>query len=145
MISWFTWSNASGCCYFSPWRPKIPCRDTSSVVRRPRKNTHLALLWSPLATSPSSLKQNKQEGRAQCDTDSKMLANKSLPIITMIAQANQPERKTHTCRRSQREGFHHVPDRLNATVCNDRNTETTGVLCHLIHGGALRPPARHHW
>lgn len=50
-----------------------------------------------------------------------------------------------TCGCPEWESLDHVAHGLNAPVSDDWHTETSGILCHLIHRGALRPPARHHY
>uniref|UniRef100_A0A8C9UYJ0 Uncharacterized protein n=1 Tax=Scleropages formosus TaxID=113540 RepID=A0A8C9UYJ0_SCLFO len=47
--------SASDYCCSSPWHPKNPYLDTSSVAHHQRKSTHQELLWWQPAMSPSSL------------------------------------------------------------------------------------------
>lgn len=50
---------------------------------------------------------------------------------------------TITCRCPQRQCLHHMADRLDAPICDDWYPKPPSVLCHLVHGGALRPSTCH--
>ena len=53
-------------------------------------------------------------------------------------------KNTHTCRCSEGQSFHHVPNSLNSSVRDDGHTKTAGVLGHLVHRRALGTSAGHH-